>query len=454
MKKVLCLGLLTLFIFTISNTFISSAHEENDWLLLYVAGLRKTTSTIGDRTDYASVTLTSRGTYSSGNSGVSKQYFEYTSEATDIPAVKVSSGGSLTLTNSKATKSGATASEDNSNFYGVNAGVLASSSNNVSGYSAGSSSAISMKDCTITTSSSGSNGVFAFGENAVVTLDHVTIATTGASSRGVDATYGGTVNISNSKITTQGDHCAALATDRYENYEAPKINATNCVGTTAGQGSPGIYCTGTFTVANSKLTATGSEAAGIEGLNSITLTNTSISGATKWGVMIYQSMSGDSSGGTGKFAMTGGTLINKSTGPMFFVCDTTADIELTGVTLKNSSDTLLWATTAAAGSAPDSNVNSSWGTAGGTVTFIATNQILTGNIELQEGSSSITLTLVNSSLNGAVNSTNAGKAAVMSLDANSSWIVTGDSYLTDLKNNGTISGTGKVYVNGVVVYSP
>ena len=409
--------------------------------------------TIGDRTDYSAVTLTSGGTYSSGASGISKQYYEYTSTTSDIPAVKVLPGGSLTLTNSKATKSGATANKENSGFYGFNAGVLASSSSQVSSYVAGAASTITMTDCTITTSASGANGAFAFGENAALTLDHVTITTTGSdNSRGVDATYGGAVTITNSLISTTGDSCAALATDRYESYAAPTINATNCVGTTEGAGSPGIYCTGTFVVADSTLTAAGSEAAVVEGLNSITLSNTSISGAAKWGVMIYQSMSGDSSTGTGTFKMTGGTLTNTSTGPLFFVCNTTAVINLTGATLTNSSDTLLWATTAAAGSAVNSNVNSSWGTLGGTVTFTATNQTLEGDIDLEESSSSIELNLINSSLSGAVNFANQGTAE-LTLDADSSWEVTGDSYLSSLTNNGTLTGDGTVYVNDVAVYT-
>ena len=497
MKKVVCLRLLILFLLMVSNVFASSGDidgkgtigledaimglrvcsgisvtpdtnadvdgdkkiglEEVIFVLQYVAGLRTgtTTETIGDRTDYSSGSLTSGGIYSSAASGVSKQYYAYTSATSDTPAVKVSSGGSLTLTNSKVTKSGETANRENSGFYGFNAGVLASSSSQVSSYSGtGTASAITMTDCTITTNASGANGAFAFGESAVVNLDYVTIVTTGSDdSRGVDATYGGTVNITNSKISTQGGSCAALATDRYDRYAAPKINATNCEGTTAGTGSPGIYCTGTFNVTGSTLTATGSEAAVIEGLNSITLTNSNISGAKKWGVMIYQSMSGDSSIGTGTFKMTGGTLTNNSTGPLFFICNTTAVIELSGATLTNSSDTLLWATTAAAGSAVDSNVNKDWGTKGGTVTFTATNQTLTGNIKLQESSSSIAVTLKSSTLSGAVNPTNTGTAA-LTIDANSTWNVTGDSYLTSLTKNGTISGTGKVYVNGVAVYTP
>ncbi len=415
------------------------------------------TTVRGDRTDYESVSLTSAGTYSSADSGVSEEYMQFSSSEADTPAIKVASGGSLTASHSKMDKSGDTADRESSGFYGVNAEVLASSSTQVSSYSgSGESATLSLSDCTITTDASGANGVFAFGEDAAVTLDYVTIVTTGSdNARGVDATYGGSVTITNSVISTTGDSCAALATDRYESYSAPTIDATNCEGTTAGSGSPGIYCTGTFTVADSTLTATNSEAAAIEGSNSITLTDTDLSGAKKWGVIIYQSTSGDSSVGTGTYDMTGGTLTNNSTEPMFVVCNTSAVIDLTGVSLENSnSDTLLWATTAAAGSAVDDNINSDWGTNGGTVEMAATNQTLEGDIDLEESSSTLTLTLTNSSLNGAINGENQGGDVAVTLDSTSSWYVTGTSYLTTLTNNGTISGTGTVSVDGMQYYTP
>lgn len=412
-------------------------------------------ATIGDRTDYNAVTLTSGGTYADSAADVQNQYVEYTSTTADIPAVKVSSGGSLTLKNCKATKSGETVNRENSGFYGFNAGVLASSSSTADSYTGtGTAATISMSDVTITTDASGANGAFAFGEDAVVNLDYVTIITTGSdNSRGVDATYGGTINIRNSIISTQGGSCAALATDRYDNYAAPTINAVNCKGTTAGTGSPGIYCTGTFNVTNCTFTATGSEAACIEGLNSIALKNTDISGADKWGVMIYQSMSGDASIGTGSFTMTGGRLTNNfSEGPLFFVCNTSAIIELDSATCVNRSSMLLVAGKAATAATYLDNVNSSWGSNGGEVTFTAVNQKLVGDILICDASSSIDLALQKSTYKGAINNGNIDCAADLTIDADSQWEVTGDSYLSSLANNGTITGSGKVYVNGTQVY--
>lgn len=394
-----------------------------------------TSSTLGDRTDYASLSLSSGGTYSSSDSGVSKQCYSYSSSSSDLPAVKVAAGGSLTLTNTQVAKVGDTSDTENSAFYGFNAGLLVSSSSATSSYSeTGKATAASLSDCTITTSATGANGAFAFGEGATATLDHVTIKTTGSSNaRGVDATYGGKVVITNSIISTTGGSCAALASDRYNNATAPVVQATNCTGTTSGSGSPGIYCTGTFTVTDCTLTATGSEAAAIEGLNSITLTNSCLSGSVKWGVMIYQSMSGDSSTGTGTFTMSGGTLTNGSAGPLFFVCDTDAVISLTGATLVNSTSSLLLvAGKASTASSYISNVNSSWGSNGGTVTFKTSGQALAGEILLCDTSSTLAMTLSSSTLIGAIDKRGIGGTKTLTLDAKSKWTASESSNLTTL----------------------
>lgn len=104
-------------------------------------------------------------------------------------------------------------------------------------------------------------------------------------------------------------HCAALETDRGNGT----VNVTNGTMTTAGQGSPGIYSTGDIKVSDAKITATGAEGAVIEGKNSISLTNTTLSGAKLWGVMLYQSFSGDAEIGTSSFKMNDGSLTDTDT---------------------------------------------------------------------------------------------------------------------------------------------
>lgn len=362
----------------------------------------------------------------------------YSATETDESAVWVYNEGTFELTDSTIAKTGDASDVNASNFYGTNAAVLAEDG-----------SAITLSNCDITSDAEGANAVFAYGEGSSVTVDNCAIETTGSSSRGVDGTYGGTITVTNTTITTQGDHCAALASDRYENNDPPVINADNCIGETAGQGSPGIYCTGTFNVSNSQLTATGSEAAVIEGLNSITLTDSDIAGAVKWGVMIYQSMSGDSSVGTGTFRMSGGSLTNNATGPDFFVCNTTGVIELDNVDIISSGDTLI---SAEAPSADNPNTNTDWGDGGGIVTFTATNQILDGHI-FCDAASSIDLTLSDSSnLNGTVDAENEGDVS-LTLDESSSWTATADSYISNLSGV-VLSGSTPTNVDaaqGVVI---
>jgi len=209
----------------------------------------------------------------------------YTSTQNDQSAIVVTGNGSISIDKAMVIKNeGNTSNADNSNFYGLNAAILTKTN-----------STLKLTNSNITTGVEGANGVFATGNNSKVILDNVGIITTADSSRGLDATYGGTIIANNIKITTNGAHCAALATDRGGGI----VNVTNGVLNTAGDGSPGIYSTGAISATNTISTATGSEAAVIEGKNSITLTNSNITGYKKDGVMIYQSFSGDASTGEG-----------------------------------------------------------------------------------------------------------------------------------------------------------
>ena len=70
--------------------------------------------------------------------------------------------------------------------------------------------------------------------------------------------------------------------------------------TSNGTGSPAVYSTADITVSDATLTANGSEAVCIEGLNSLKLTNCDLTGNMQdlsqndctWNVILYQSMSG------------------------------------------------------------------------------------------------------------------------------------------------------------------
>ena len=371
----------------------------------------------------------------------------YTSTESDESAVLVTNGGNATITGTVDKKSGDSTNTENSEFYGVNAGVLvqADSSATISGAS-------------ISTSAKGANAVFSTGENSKVYVKNTTITTTGeSSSRGLDATYGGYIKADNVTITTKGGSCAALATDRGEGT----VIANNSTLTTNGAGSPVIYSTGDISIDSTKGTANGAQMVVIEGKNSATVTNSTLtaSGAgnrnnvDNAGVMIYQSMSGDAGEGTGTFTAKNSTLsVDKNsdyykTAPMFFVTNTDAVINLTNTKLNFGSGTLI----SAMGTSEWGNSGSN----GGNVTLGATNQTLKGNIEVDKISTAA-ITLKKSDYTGTINGDNTAKEITLTLDKNSTITLTGDSYVTSLDDADTtysnINFNGyTLYVNGKAI---
>jgi len=370
---------------------------------------------------------TPTGVYTISTGSVSKSGVTYTGTEEDQSAVLVTGSGSLTLANATIVTSGASKSSDESSFYGLDAGVLAQSGGTVT-----------LTGGSVTTTGNGANGVFAYGSRASVTVTNAAIKATGQYAHGAMASGGGTVTVTDTTISTAGANSGAIATDR----GGGAITVSGGSVTTSGQDSPAIYSTGAISATGGTYTATGAEAAVIEGANSLTLTDATLtsSKADKWGVLIYQSMSGDASGTKGTFTMTGGSLsYTASTGPLFYVTNSTGVITLKGVTVTAAGGVLV---KAAAGN---------WGTSGsngGTVVFTADGETLTGDL-VSDSSSSIAATLKNgTTLTGMIDS------AALTLDATSVWNVTGDSQLTSLSDASGISGTviTNIKGNGHTVY--
>ena len=331
---------------------------------------------------------------------------------------------SITINSSVFDKIGNTTNDDNSNFRGQNAVVLG-----IEG------SQTSIKDSNITSNSIGSNAVFATGEGSVVNVENTNIHTKGDSSRGLDATYKGTVNGKNLTITTEGAHSATLATDRGEGTitaEAAKL-------TTSGTGSPVIYSTGNITANNVNGVANKSEIGVVEGKNSITLTNSNVTGYHDNGFMLYQSFSGDAESGIARLKAENNTLTTHGTGAFIYVNNTTAEADLTGNTI------LMPNTTTLVKAAADSRWGKD-GENGGHLTLRASNQELSGNI-VADSISTIALDMANgSSLVGAINTDNTAKEVTVKLSKDSTWTLTGDSYVKSLTNEDTTGGN--IHLNG------
>ena len=296
-------------------------------------------------------------------------------------------------------------SADASNFSGQNAIFLAADSQ------------ATLTGVTLDSDADGANAVFATGQQAKITASHLKIHTKNNSSRGLDATYGGTITANDVDITTEGQHCAALATDRGEG----NISVSDATLKTSGDGSPCVYSTGNIQLSKAIGEATGSEIAVVEGKNSITLNKVNLTGHKKHGIMLYQSFSGDAGVGNATFTATDSQLHNASDGPMFFITNTTATANLTRTQLQQSGSTLVSVTSAR------------WGTTGqngGNFTLNTTEQTLTGDI-LANNISELHINLGDKTTwTGTINSDNQAKTANLTLAATATWTLTADAYVT------------------------
>lgn len=402
-------------------------------LLTILPGCSKDEVTSGMEGTSSTTTTSSGGTYTQSSGTVTKTGQTYSSATTDVSAISVT-GGTFSLSSSKVTTGGNTSSSDNSSFYGLNAGILAKSGG-----------IINLSKNKITTTGTGANGVFSYGTSSI-TMSGDTVICTGQYAHAIMCSGGGTITASSLVLTTSGANSGAIATDRGNGT----ITVKGAIVNTSGADAPGLYSTGVITVSDATVKATGSEVAVIEGANSIVLSNSSLTSTKegKWGVLIFQSMSGDAQGNKGVFTMTGGSLAyTSSTGPLFYVTNSTGTITLKGVAVTATSGDLIKAT------------SGKWGTSGsngGTAKLTADAQTLVGNL-VADSYSSVSATLQNSSsLTGSINAGNTASASNLTLDATSKWTLTANSYLSSLSDVATtysnITTNGyKLYVNGVQV---
>ena len=370
-------------------------------------------------------TIALSGVYTVDGEEKTSKEEDFESNSEDENAVLVTGKGTLTMTGATLSKTGDTSSADESNFYAVNA-IFAVADH----------STATLGDATLESEADGSNAVFATGEASKITADNLTIHTKGDSSRGLDATYGGTIEATNVDITTEGAHCAPIATDRGDGtivVEGGTLSA-------AGEGSPCIYSTGDITAKTVTGTAMGSQAAVVEGKNSITLRDCDLTGAGENGVMLYQSTSGDAAEGTARFSAADSRIATTSDGPMFYITNTYAEAVLENTTLEYGSGILVKA------SGNNTNHWGEEGANGGNFTLNATKQELEGDITCDE-ISTVALSLADgSSYKGTIDGSHTGKEVSILLDEDSVWEVTGDSYvaaitdadesLDNLKSNG------------------
>jgi hypothetical protein len=363
-------------------------------------------------------------------------------------------GGTLDLSDDTLTKSGDDSDSDTCNFYGANSVVLA----------VGDKSTAYLTDCQLSATSTGSNGLFST-DGATLYAQGGTISTTADNSRGLDATYGGTIVADGLDVSTQGGHSASVATDR----GGGDVSLTDSTISTAGDGSPLLYSTGDIEVSGVTGTASGSQICGMEGLNTVLVNDstlesthdgTSGSDPVADGIIIYQSTSGDAASTTGEaatFCATGSTLKSAITsGSMFYLTNTTANIVLKGTTLDFDSSTANLLTA-------EGNDSNGWGTAGAngaTVNFTGIGETLAGTISADTISTADVYLLKGTTWTGTTSITqnatgSTSKAPItVNVDGSSTWVVTADSTVSDLNvaSGGSIvdedGNTVSIVVNG------
>ncbi len=373
--------------------------------------------------------------YLQNGGSYSKSGQAYAASLTDESGVKVYNQGLLILSNSTVITTGNSSWQVNSNYYGLNAAVLALTG-----------SKITMTESLIKTTGKGAIGVFSADTGTVVLLSNDSIITTNYGAVGADAASGGNLTLTDVYINTNGPHAPAISTDRGGGI----VNVLRGTATTYGSNSPGIYSIGYIGVTDGQITANGSEGAIIEGKGSAFLLNTNLTcskGLRNCGILIYQSNSGAASGFNGVLTIAGGSVNWPSVdGPLFYVTNTNGTINLREVAINSNSPVLVKV---------GSDIWSTNGSYGGNVLLTATKQVLNGSI-IADTSSAITAVLRDTAIfNGSVNQYNTAKSASFYILApTSSWSLNADSYLTVLSDSLGISGTSinNIIGNGYNVY--
>lgn len=353
----------------------------------------------------------------------------YTAEGTDESVMDASGDVTATVTGSVLSKvSGGASSADGASFRGENAAVRVYGD-----------AEVTLTDCVINADAENATGVFAY-ENGVIYISDSTVNVTGGGAGGVQVAGGGTLYGTNLTVTSASK--AAIRSDRGGGI---LVIDGGTYTSTGSNGCPAIYSTADITVSNADCISENSRAVIIEGKNTVTLVNTTLSGndqSTKEGsvkanVLLYQSASGDASEGTSVFSMTEGSMVSNS-GAMFYCTNTSSIINLNSAELILSEDESLLIVSEGRWGKDGNN--------GGDCVLNAEDQILEGSVTV-DSISSLEMNLTSSAYTGAINTYGEAGYVSVTLDDASTWTLTGDSFISEF--NGDLSN---VDLNGYTLY--
>jgi hypothetical protein len=300
--------------------------------------------------------------------------------------------------------------------------------------------------------------------DGTATLSSYEFASAGTYS--LTATYGGSTTYASSDSNT-----VSVVVSAASNAILQTANAPGEIHTTAYGSSP-IHAAQAFTASGATYTARDGEAVVVDAGGSAALNGTRLVSAAGAGRGVLLEGSKANSDATARFTMTGGSLAyscgatdgcadaagRKQQASAFAVTDAKAAIALTDVTVDNATatDAHREGTLLTVASAKN-------GGSGAAVALTVKGTSLTGDV-VADGSSTAAVALLSddagtgSSLTGAIHAANHAGSISLTLDAASSWTVTGSSYLGSLSGvdveNGAVSnidgGGHCVFYSGTV----
>lgn len=369
---------------------------------------------------------------------VSESKKTYYSEKPDENALRVENGAIAGIDGASVEKrAGDAGSLENVLLYGLNAAALVRAD-----------AQLLLVNSEVTAAALGAGGVFACGGRAQ--LQSSVVRATNASAFGVAASGGGTLNAKDTNLTTQGASSPAIIASA-----GGSIELSGGMAATAGQDSPVIRAQGSVKTGSTTLRANNAEAIAIDG-GSVSLTDCAVSGrmsdassgtqSAPYCVALYQSRAKESS--TSSFSMTRGAL-SAIRGDLFYVTNTKAAIDLDGVSLALGEGRAFLRVSGNDGSR-------GWGEAGkngASCMVTAKDQIISGDIVVDD-LSSVSLTLRgDSAFTGTVNAANTARAARVTLENGATWTLTDNAYLTAFTGRigGIVTNGFTVFVNGVAL---
>ena len=310
----------------------------------------------------------------------------------------------LYITKLRMSKTAGGINDEDRRFNGLNSVLLADKG-----------SRVTIDDCEIRSNTPLADGVSAIGAGTEVRMTKGLVATTRVNSSGVNALKDGLVYVTATEVNTYSNQSAAFFT-----AQGGKMDISEAIGSSNGQASPLFYSSGTLNGYRCHMSSAKWTIGNVDG-GTLTLDKNELTSGGICGFLLYNVNVKE---GLGILNLSN-NKITVNEGPVFLVTNTPdAAINLTGNKIKCKDGELL------------SVRADDWGEKGrngGHVSMFVGKQSLTGDISVDSISGLYLELKGGSKLTGQINARENRCATVqVKLNAKSTWVSKGDSYLTSI----------------------